>query len=104
MPFNLSPGNQGVYGRQAGDIVQGAQAGGLYDPFGSPRIRAAVRAGALRSSDNARRRAAILSRLMGLDPNQARVAIVGADTEASGQTQNALGQADLSQLLGGQQF
>jgi hypothetical protein len=51
-----------------------------------------------------RRRSAILARLMGLDPNQARVAAVGADTAASGQTAEALNAAQYGQLSEAEAF
>ena len=101
MPSYPQPG---AYGQQAGNAIQGAQAAGFFSPMGSPAIMANVRRNAPRTGDNARRRNAILSRLMGLDPNQSRVAAVNADTEASGNTADALNQAQYGQLLGNQNY
>jgi len=92
------------YGNQAQQMVQGAQAQGFFNPMGSPQINAAVRANALRSAENSRRRSALLSRLMGLDPNQARVAAVNADAQGSAATQSALNNAQFGQLMGNQQY
>ncbi len=92
------------YGQQAQNQIQGAQAAGFFNPTGSSTIMALTRRNALRNADNARRRSALLSRLMGLDPNQARVAAVNQDTASSGETQNALDQAQYGQLEGSQNY
>ncbi len=94
----------GAFEGQAGNMLQGAQASGFFDPTGSARITALTRRRALRGADNARRRAAILSRLYGLDPNQSQQALVNADTEASGATQEAMNQAQLGQLFQNQDY
>jgi hypothetical protein len=93
-------------GQQVGNaaVIGAGQRAGYFSPGGSPAIMAATRRQALRSADNMRRRSAILSRLMGLDPNQARVAAVGADTAASGQTAEALNAAQYGQLTDAQNF
>src|SRR5262245_29633087 len=100
-PFaNLGQG----YGMQARNQLQQANQAGFFNPLGSPQINAAVRRNALRTGDNARRRSAILSRLMGLDAKQARVAQVNADTEANQAQSDALNQSYLQQLLGNQNY
>lgn len=101
---NTPGGGGGTYSSQAQQQLQGANQAGFFNPMGSPAINAGVRRQALRNSDNARRRSALLSRLMGLDPNQARVAQVNADTEQSGQTSGALQDAYLQQQLGNQNY
>lgn len=103
MPF-ANTYDPNSYASQARQQIQGAQAQGLFNPQGSPGLRAAVRAGALRNADNLRRRQSLLSQLMGLDPNQARVAAVNADAAGSANTAGALNDASLQQMLGGQQF
>lgn len=85
-------------------LVQQGQQAGFYNPNGSPLLMAAVRRGALRTADNQRRRSAILSRLMGLDPNQARVAAVNAEAQGSGDVSNALNSAQYGQLAGNQDW
>ena len=93
-----------TYGQQAQGFIQGAQGAGYFSPGGSPQIMEQTKRLALRNSENARRRSALLSRLMGLDPNQARVASVNQDAESSGQTQGALQGAQLGQLTGAQDW
>lgn len=102
--FTRSSEGPGSYTGQAASQLQGAQAAGFFSPTGSPLIMGLTRRNALRNADNARRRSALLSRLMGLDPNQARVAQLGQEAASSGATQEALNQANLGQLLGNQQY
>ena len=92
------------YVGQAGQDIGAAQAAGFFSPQGSPAIMAATKRAALRTSENSRRRNAILARLMGLSPDQAAVAAVNADTSASTDTANALNDAQYNQLAGAQQF
>jgi hypothetical protein len=94
----------GALETQAGGYLQGANAAGFFNPQGSSQINSAVRANALRNADNARRRSALLSRLMGLDPNQAAVAAVNQDAQNTGATQSALNQSSLQQQLGNQNY
>ena len=96
--------SQNPYGAQARGMIGGAQQAGFFNPMGSPQIMEQTRRNALRNSDNARRRSALLSRLMGLDPNQARVAAVNQDAESSRSTQDALQGAQLQQSLGNQDW
>jgi len=95
---------QNSFGNMAQGLIGQANQQGLFNPMGSPAINQAVRSHALRNADNARRRSALLSRLMGLDPNQARVAAVNADAQGSANTSDALNNARYGQLMGGQQF
>ncbi len=94
----------GALETQAGGYLQGANAAGFFNPQGSSQINSAVRANALRNADNARRRSALLSRLMGLDPNQAAVAAVNQDAQGTAATQGALNQSSLQQQLGNQNY
>lgn len=100
----LPQSNAPSFAGQAQQQIQGAQAAGFFSPTGSPQIMSLTRRNALRNSDNARRRAALLSRLMGLDPNQARVAAVHQDAASSGATQDALNAAQYGQLEGAQNY
>jgi hypothetical protein len=92
------------YVGQAGQDIGAARAAGYFSPQGSPAVLAATKRAALRTADNSRRRNAILARLMGLDPAQAAVAAVNADTSASTDTANALNDAQYNQLSSAQQF
>jgi hypothetical protein len=92
------------YSGQASDIIGQAGAAGSFSPYGSPGLNFAIRQNAIRNAGNMQRRSALLSRLMGLDPNQARVAQVGADTAASANTSGTLNDAYLQQLQGNQNF
>lgn len=94
----------GPYEQQAGNAIQGAGAAGFFNPQGSPAIRANLRRNALRNADNMRRRSALLSRFLGLDPNQARVAEVNADTEANRGTADLLGRGSLDELLSNRDY
>ena len=97
-------GGGGTYAGQAAGDLAGARGAGYFDPNGSATIFRQTRNAALRSGDNLRRRNAILARLMGLDPNQARVAQVNADATAGGNTAEALNQSQLQQSLGNQNY
>lgn len=88
----------------ANEALSGASAAGAFSPTGSAQVMRLTRRNALRSGDNLRRRNAVLSRLMGLDPQQARVASVNADAQSGGQTADALNQAQYGQLAGAQDF
>ncbi len=96
--------NNNYYGGQAQADIGAARDAGFFNPQGSGLIMRTTRREALRNSDNMRRRAAILARLQGLDPNQARVATLGADIAGSEGTANALNQAQYGQLESGQNF
>lgn len=88
----------------AANTIQQGQSAGFFSPTGSPQLLRMARMGAVRTADNSRRRNALLSRLMGLDPNQARVAAVNADANASANTADAINQAQYGQLQGAQAF
>jgi hypothetical protein len=99
----LGRGPTGAMGALEGILGQG-QAGGYFDPSGSPRLREALRRRALQGGDAQRRRAAVMSRLHGLSPEQARVAMLDADMGATQGTADAMNEGELQQLLGGQDW
>jgi hypothetical protein len=72
--------------------------------MGSPQLLAAVRQMALRNSQNQLHRGALLSRLLGLDPQQSRAAQLGFEQEAGNNTSNALLGAGTQQLTSAQDF
>lgn len=75
----------------AGDVLASSQRAGLLDPTGGNGLGFRLRRrGALRNADNIRRREMIRARLSGLDPAQARVAAINADTAASGSVADSL--------------
>jgi len=98
----------GVYGSpveaQAGRALQGAESAGLFDPLGSPRIKALMRQFALRQADARRRRGALLGQLAGLDPYQQRYAMVQNDIGANSDVSNILGQSELEGLTSNRDF
>ena len=100
----LMSGGEDAVGGLSRDVLGQASRAGLFDPTGSAQIRAAVRRGALRRADARRRRGSVLARLMGLNPMGQRQAMLETEREAAGDLSSELGEADLGQLLGGQQF
>jgi hypothetical protein len=93
-----------TYGNAARGIVQQGGQAGFFNPMGSPQILAAVRQNALRNAQNRLHRGALLSRLLGLDPQQSRAAQLGFEQQAGGDISNALLGAQNQQLLGSQDF
>lgn len=85
----------------SGALTAGAQSG-AFDPFGSPVLRASLRARALRAADAQRRRGSVLSRLLGLNPNEAASAALETDRQAGSDASNAITSADYG-LMSGQQ-
>lgn len=83
--------------------VLGANAD-AFGPQGSPALRASLRRNAMMNANAAQRQAALSSRLMGLDPNQARVASVNANIAGNANTTNALNQGELQQQMAGQDW
>ena len=100
----LMSGGENAVGGLSRDILGRGARAGLFDPTGSAQIRAAVRRGALRRADARRRRGSVLARLMGLNPMGQRQAMLETERETAGGLSSELGEADLGQLLGGQQF
>lgn len=96
-------GQGGIIG-QANRAIQGGQQAGYFDPMGSPAIRAAVRANALRTQRNRLQRGDVLRRLLGLDPQQQRAAQLGLEQQSGSDISNAILGADLGQLEGSQNF
>lgn len=90
-------------GQAAGDL-NAARGAGFFDPQGSSLIQRATRRNALRTADNMRRRRAIMSRLMGLDPTQARGQAIDAERQASGDISGAINNAQYNQLAGAQDW
>lgn len=92
----------------AGGIVSGtigqAQKAGLFDPLGSPVLKAKLRRRALRSAENRRRRGSVMAQLAGLDPYGQRQALVDTDREATGDVSDFLNQADEDMLMSGQDY
>ena len=88
----------------ANTAIQGAQSAGFFDPMGSPILRAALRRNALRSAENQRRRGSVLSRLLGLNPNEARAQQLQTEDAAGTNAADAINQGDLSFLTGNQDF
>ena len=84
----------------AGNALAAGNAAGYFSPQGSPGLRASLRRYALRNANNAQRSSSVFSRLMGLDPNQARVAQVNAQTAGNANTANALNMGQLQQQQG----
>lgn len=72
--------------------------------FRNDVVQMGVRRNAIRTASNARRRAAILARLQGLDPNQARVAHLGSEASISGGLSDALNQGTLEGALSDQSY
>ena len=96
-------GQQGAQGAAQRAIGRAGEAG-FFDPAGSDLIRRQVRAHALRTARNRVSRGGVLSRIMGLDPQQARAAQLGFEQGAGDDISGALNQSDLEQGLGNQEF
>jgi hypothetical protein len=92
------------YGAAAKGIVQQGGQAGFFNPMGSPQILAAVRQMALRNAMNQQHRGAMLSQLLGLDPQQARAAQLGFEQQGGSDISNALLGAGTQQLTGAQDF
>lgn len=75
-------------------IGQGGKAGAL----GPDYLRRALRARALQARAGQQRRSQILAHVLGLDPNQQRVAMVNADIQGGHDLTNSLNEADLAGL------
>jgi hypothetical protein len=95
---------QDPYGKQIQGLLGGAQEAGFFNPLGSPMVREARRAAALRTADARRRRSSVLGRLYGLDPIQQRGAMMDADIGASQGAADFLNDAELEELLGQRGF
>jgi hypothetical protein len=79
---------------QAQDLLGQARGAGLFDPFGSPRIRALMRQRAMQLFGAGQQNAQGLSRLYGLDPYQQRAALAGQGLMGTGQLTGALNNAE----------
>jgi hypothetical protein len=84
------PGGAGIVGQAPG-------ADPLADPM-SQRIQQLLQRRALRTAANARRRGAVLTSLAGLNPMQARGALLGIERGAAGDLSSNLSEAALSGL------
>jgi hypothetical protein len=100
----ISTAGGGNLGGMAQRSLKEAEGAGQFSALGSPLIRAAIQRMASRNAANRRRRGDVTSRILGLDPISARQAAFDVDREASGDVSRAIGEGDLSQLLGAQQF
>lgn len=67
-------------------------------------VQMGVRRQGIRTAENARRRAAILAHMSGLDPNQARVARLNSENSISGGLSDALNQGTLQGALSDQSY
>lgn len=90
--------------RQLSGMLRGGKEAGFFDPRGSQFVREQVRANALRNARNRLMRGGVLSRVLGLDPQQARVAQLQNELGAGSDISGALGEANLQQGLGTQDF
>ena len=90
--------------RIAGQAISGAQDAGIFSPLGSPLLRAAIRRNALRSAYNQRQRGSVLSRLLGLNPNEARAQDLQTEGDAGNTAADSINQGDLQMLAGNQEF
>lgn len=99
-PLGQEGGIQALIQRLLGQ----AQGGGAFNPFGSDQIRSAVRRGALRRAQARRGQGSVLARLLGLNPSGQQQQILDTERAAAGDVSNEIGEADLGQMLGGQQF
>lgn len=85
-------------------VVTDASRAGLYDPLGSPVLRARRERAALRRGRSRRQSAMTLARLLGLDPMQMRQVLLDTDRSMADQTSDFLGQADLEEGIAGRDF
>lgn len=77
---------------------------GLFDPLGSPRLRAAFRSRLLAKGAARRRRAGLLARLSGMDQLGTQNALQNTEQDIAGDTANEFGNFDLSNLQKSQDF
>lgn len=77
------------------DLIARGGAEGVFSPH---YMRNALRRKALSNADAQRNRTSVLSRLVGLDPNQRAVALTDADLEANRGVSDALNQAEMGDL------
>lgn len=89
---------------QAQGMLGEAREAGLFNPTGSPRIRALMRRRRLQDYRNARRRAAVGSRLYDLDPSRASAASNMADIAGTEGLSRSLGDADYEELTSNRDF
>src|SRR5574341_634972 len=92
------------YSGQAKNMLGEARSAGLFDPTGSPRIRALMRRAALNRYLNARKRAGTSASLYGLDPSQTRAAQVYGDIAGHEGLASELGNADYNELTANRDF
>ena len=85
-------------------VIKEASEGGLFSPFGSPRLRALRRRRALAQNEAMRRRAGASSQLYGLDPMQRRQAMVESNIGQNAALSGSLGEADFQEEMGGRDF
>jgi len=86
------------------DAIAEAGRQGYFDPNGSPKIRAALERRALRSARNRRRRGALTSRLLGLDPQQARAYQLQNETESGQQAADAIQGVNEQEMFGNRDY
>ena len=86
------------------DAIAEAGRQGYFDPNGSPKIRAALERRALRSARNRRRRGALASRLLGLDPQQARAYQLQNETESGQQAADAIQGVNEQEMFGNRDY
>lgn len=75
-------------------MLGSAQQAGLFDPFGSPRLRAMLRQRAMQLYGAQQQNAQGMSHLWGLDPYQQRAAMAGAGIQGTGNLVGALNNAE----------
>jgi hypothetical protein len=89
--FQNAPGN---YMGMAGNLVRQGQQSGLFDPFGSPRLRALLRQRALQLGQAQNQSAQGYGQLYGLDPMQRRAAMANSMISGAGNVAGALNNAE----------
>lgn len=102
MASGIGAGNP--YSNAARGAIGQAQGAGLYDPTGSPAIRAALERRALRQQRNQRRRGQVSAQLAGLDPYGQRQAMVDTERQAGSDLSNNLADANLQYDIGNQDW
>lgn len=88
----------------ANQAIRGAQEQGFLNPAGSPALRERIRRHALRTARNRIGRGGTLSRIAGLDPQQARIAQLQTEQGAGEDISNTLGSAFTQEELGNRDY